>query len=165
VDSTTGESRPKRPKTPYVSRRCFGVRISGCARDISFVDYLQNGRTVNGECYVYGVIGAIEGRNCEKTTTTEVQCTVSQVDRHTNRPLNCFPVHRVLRIWLPGDYYLFADLKRTSRGKRFGPDEEAIAETEAYFEAKDKSFYEKGIVTLEKRWNERIALKGDCVNE
>ena len=37
-------------------------------------------------------------------------------------------------------------------GKRFGSNEEVIAETQAYFEAKDKSFYKKGIEILEQRW-------------
>ena len=41
----------------------------------------------------------------------------------------------------PSDYWLFADLKKALQGKRFGSDEEVIAETEAYFESKDKSFY------------------------
>ena len=36
------------------------------------------------------------------------------------------------------DYWLFTDLKKMLRGKRFGSNEEVIAETEAYFEAKDK---------------------------
>jgi len=43
--------------------------------------------------------------------------------------------------------------------------EEVIAETEAYFEAKDKSFYKKGIELLEKRWNQCITLEGDYVDE
>ena len=38
----------------------------------------------------------------------------------------------------PSDYYLFADLF-------------VISETNAYFKAKDKSFYKKGIEILEKR--------------
>ena len=49
------------------------------------------------------------------------------------------------------DYYLFADLKRMLQGKRFGSNEEVIAENDAYFKAKDKSFYKKGIKMLEKR--------------
>ena len=51
----------------------------------------------------------------------------------------------------PSDYWLFADLKKMLQGKRFGSNEEVIAETEAYFEAKDKSFYKHGIEKLEKR--------------
>ena len=62
------------------------------------------------------------------------------------------------------DCYLFADLKRMPQGKRFGSNEEVIAETEAYFEAKDKSLYKKGIEMLEKRWNECVTHKGDYVD-
>ena len=40
-----------------------------------------------------------------------------------------------------------------------------IAETEAYFEAKDKSFYKKGIEMLEKHWNGCITFEGNYVDE
>ena len=40
-----------------------------------------------------------------------------------------------------------------------------IAETEAYFESNDESFYKKGIEQLEKRWNKCIRLKGNYVDE
>ncbi len=50
-------------------------------------------------------------------------------------------------------------------GKTFGSNEEVISETEAYFEAKDKSFYKKGIELLEKHGNQSITLEGDYVNE
>ena len=53
----------------------------------------------------------------------------------------------------PSDYWLFEDLKRMLQGKRLGSNEEAISETEAYFEAKDKSFNKKGIKLLKKHWN------------
>ena len=59
----------------------------------------------------------------------------------------------------PSDYWLFADLKRMLLGKRFGSNEEVIPETDMYFEAKDKSFYEKGIKLLEKHWNQCITQK------
>ena len=50
----------------------------------------------------------------------------------------------------PSDYYLFAELKRMLQGKQFGSNEEVIAETKAYFKARDKSLYKKGIEMLEK---------------
>ena len=65
----------------------------------------------------------------------------------------------------PSDYWLFADLKKILQGKIFGSNEEVIAKTEAYFEARDKSFYKHGIQKLEKRWNDCIALKGDYIDE
>ena len=59
----------------------------------------------------------------------------------------------------PSDYYLFVDLKRMLQGESFDFNEEVIAENEAYFEAKNKSFYRKGMEMLEKRWNEYITLE------
>ena len=58
------------------------------------------------------------------------------------------------------DYWLFADLKRMLQEKKFDSNENLISETEAYFEAEDKSFYKKGIELLEKRWNQCITLEG-----
>ena len=40
-----------------------------------------------------------------------------------------------------------------------------ISETEAYFEAKDKSFYKKDTEVLEKRRNQCITLEGDYVDK
>ena len=61
----------------------------------------------------------------------------------------------------PSNYWLFADLKRMLQRKRLSSNEEVILETEAYFEAKDKSFYKKGIKLLEKCWNQCITQEGD----
>ena len=63
------------------------------------------------------------------------------------------------------DYWLFADLKRMLKGKRFGSNEEVISETEAYFEVKDKSFNKTGIELLEKHRIQCITLEGDYVDE
>ena len=65
----------------------------------------------------------------------------------------------------PSDYYLFTNLKRILQEKRFGSNDEMIAETETYFEAKGKSLYKKGIEMLEKRWSECITFKRDYVDE
>ena len=65
----------------------------------------------------------------------------------------------------PSSYWLFADLKRMLQRKRFGSIEEVISETEVYFEAKDRLFYQKSIELLEKHWNQCISLEGDYVDE
>jgi [histone H3]-lysine36 N-dimethyltransferase SETMAR len=48
----------------------------------------------------------------------------------------------------PSDFLLFADLKRIFAGKKFRTNEEVIAETEAYFEAKEKLYDKNGIYKL-----------------
>ena len=51
------------------------------------------------------------------------------------------------------------------QGKRFGSNEEMTLETEAYFKAKNKSFYKTGIELLEKCWNQCVTLEGDYIDE
>ena len=65
----------------------------------------------------------------------------------------------------PSDYWLFAAPKRMFKGKRFDSNEEVISETEAYFEAKDRSLNKKGIELSEKFWNLCFTLEGDYVDE
>ena len=40
-----------------------------------------------------------------------------------------------------------------------------MTEMNAYFEAKDESFYKKGIEMLEKRWTGCVAFEEDYVDE
>ena len=61
---------------------------------------------------------------------------------YMNWTLNCFRIHR-LDLAL-SDFFLFSDLKRMLAEKKFSADEEVIAETEVYFEAKDKSYIKNG---------------------
>jgi len=56
-------------------------------------------------------------------------------------------------------------LKKWLGGKRFSSNEEAINETNAYFEELDKSYYSNGVKKLEHRWNKCIELKGDYVEK
>ncbi|KAF7286632.1 hypothetical protein GWI33_004665 [Rhynchophorus ferrugineus] len=63
----------------------------------------------------------------------------------------------------PSDYFLFSDLKRMLACKKFLSNEGVIAETKAYFEAKDKSYYKNGIEKLEGRYNQCITLEGNYV--
>ena len=65
----------------------------------------------------------------------------------------------------PSDNWLFVDLKRMLQGKRFGSNEEAKLKTEAYFEAKYKSFNKYGIELLKKRCNQYITQEGDYTDE
>ena len=63
----------------------------------------------------------------------------------------------------PSDFFLFSDLKRMLAGKKFKSNDEVIAETEAYFDEKEKSYYKSGIEKLENRYTRCIALKGNYV--
>ena len=47
--------------------------------------------------------------------------------------------------------------------KKFKSNDEVIAETEAYFDEKEKSYYKSDIEKLENRYTRCIALKGNYV--
>ncbi|KAG5347119.1 SETMR methyltransferase, partial [Acromyrmex charruanus] len=63
------------------------------------------------------------------------------------------------------DYFLFSNLKKWFGGKRFTIKEQLTAETDAYFEWLDKSYYSDGLKKLENRWIKYIELKGDYVEK
>lgn len=65
----------------------------------------------------------------------------------------------------PCDFLLFPNLKNWLGGKRFTSNEEAINETNAYFEELDKSYFSGGLKKLESRWTKCIELKGDYVEK
>jgi [histone H3]-lysine36 N-dimethyltransferase SETMAR len=63
----------------------------------------------------------------------------------------------------PSDFFEFADLKRILAGMKFTTNEEAIAETEAYFEAISKSYYKNGIEKLYDGYNSCIAFERNFI--
>lgn len=60
----------------------------------------------------------------------------------------------------PSDCFLFSDLKRM-----LGLNEEVIAKTEVYFQAKKKSYYKNGITILEGRNSQCITLERNYVRK
>ena len=63
------------------------------------------------------------------------------------------------------DFYLFPKLKSNLRGTQFGSNEGAKAAVNEYLEDQEKDFYLEGIIKLEQRWTESIALKGDYIEK
>ena len=80
------------------------------AHGILFIDYFGKRRIINSKYYMVLLV-RLKEEITKKTTPSEEeksalsprQCAVSQVDRNngTNCTLNCFPIHRILWIWLP----------------------------------------------------------------
>ena len=119
----------------------------------------------------------LEGRNRQKMATNEKEKSALSPRQYTlchkliATMTKLYEFHFELLLYppyspdlSPSDYLLFTNLKRMLQGKRFDSNE-VKSETEMYFEAKDKSFYKKGIELLEKNWNQCITLERDYVNE
>lgn len=173
--TASDEPRPQRPKTQQSAGKVM-ASVFWDAHGIIFIDYLQKGQTINSDYY----IALLERLKAE----------IAKKRPHLNRKKVLFhqdnaPCHKSMKTMVkfnelgyellphppyspdlaPSDYFLFADLKRMLAGKKFKTDEEVIAETEAYFEAKPKSYFKSGIEKLENRWNQCIARDGNYVDE
>ena len=112
---------------------------------------------------------AFEGRNHQKIATNEEEKVLFHQDiALCHKPIvTMAKLHELHFELLPHPSYSPATTGclQTSKEKRFGSNEEVISETEAYFEAKVKSFYKKSIDLLEKYWNQCITLEGDHIDE
>ncbi|XP_025162257.1 histone-lysine N-methyltransferase SETMAR-like [Harpegnathos saltator] len=105
------EPKPKRGKKQQSTGKVM-ASVFWDARGIIFIDYLEKGQTINSEYYI------------------------TLLERYELLPHPPYSPDLA-----PSDFFLFADLKRMLAGKKFSTDEEVIAEAEAYFEAKEKSYY------------------------
>ena len=146
------------------------------AHSFLFIDYLKEDKTINSD-YCMALLNRLgteirkkrphmqkqkvlfhqDNALCLKSMKTMVKLNELSFELLPHPPYSPDPA--------PGNYWLSADLIKMLQGKRFGSNEEVIAETEAYFESKGESFYKKNIEKLEKRWNECITLDGNYVDE
>lgn len=65
----------------------------------------------------------------------------------------------------PSDFYLFPNLKKSLRGRRFANDEALKDAVHMFFEAQDKTFYLTGLELLKSRYEKCIDLRGDYVEK
>ena len=169
------ESRPKRPKTQQSAGKIM-ASVFWDMHGILLIDFLPKGQPINSDYYIT-LLDRLEDAIKKKRPHMAKKNPMFQQDYA--------PVHKSMKTMVklndlrfellphspyspdlaPSDFYLFADLKKMLQGKRFSSDDEVITATEAYFEAKDKSFYKKAIDSLEKRWNDCIVIEGDYVDE
>lgn len=167
------EPNPKRGKTQQSAGKVM-ASVFWDAHGIIFIDYLGKGKTINSDYYI-----ALLQRLKDEIAKKRPHLKKKKVLFHQDNA----PCHKSMKTMAklhelgfellphppyspdlaPSDFFLFSDLKRMLAGKKFKADEEVIAETEAYFEAKDKSYYKNGIEKLEDRYNRCIALDGNYV--
>ncbi|KAG5334183.1 SETMR methyltransferase, partial [Acromyrmex charruanus] len=112
---------------------------------IIHIDYLPSKQTINGDYYA----ALLDYFNKKKILFHQdnaliYTCPVPMAKFNEFRyELLLHPVYSPNLA--PCDYFLFSNLKKWFKGKRFTTREQLIAETEAYFEGLDKSYYSNGL--------------------
>ncbi|XP_054729345.1 histone-lysine N-methyltransferase SETMAR-like [Anastrepha obliqua] len=157
-----GESRPKRPKTQQSAGKIM-ASVFWDAHGIIFIDYLHKGQTINSDYYI-ALLERLKDEIAKKRPHMASHKSMKTMAKLNESGFELLPHPPYSPDLSPSDYWLFADLKKMLRGKRFGSNDEVIAETEAYFEGKEKSFYKGGIERLEKRWNDFSKLGISTMN-
>ena len=164
--TATSESCPKWPKMQTSAGKVL-TSVFWNVLDILFIDYLEKGRPINSEYFIALLVCLKEEITKKRPQMKKKKCSfiktmyVTSWSRHWQNYMNCtsnyFCTNPILQIWPP----VTNGCLQTSKGSN----EEVISVTNVCFEAKDKSFYEKGIKLLEKHWNQCITLVGDYVEE
>ena len=158
-----GEIRLKRLETRMSSGKVL-ASVFWDAHGILFIYCLEEGGTIKSEYYMALLVRLKEEIAKKRPQMKKKKVPFHQDNAPCHKSIAAMATLQELHFKLlphppyyldlaPSDYYLFAKLKKMLQGKRSGSNEETIAETEAYFEAKGKSFYKKGIEIFEKRWN------------
>lgn len=170
-----GCSAPKQVKGSKSSKKVM-ASVFWDAKGILLIDYLQTGRTITGEYYC-SLLDQLDEKIREKRPGLKKKKIIFHQDNA--------PAHKSVRTMAkfqelhyellehppyspdlaPSDFYLFPNLKRFLRGKRFSSNEEVIAAVDGYFEDLPENHFKNGICGLENRWKMCFEIKGEYVEE
>jgi len=146
------------------------------AEGISFIDYLEKGKTITGE-YYSNLFTKLDKKFVRKDPVCKRKKNHLSPGQCT-RPQNVLAMGKLRDLLykllenppytpdlVPSDFCLFPKFKLFLAGQRFYSNQEAIAAVEGYFADLTKNHYRDGIMALEHRWNKCISLKGDYVDK
>ncbi|QQP31674.1 Putative mariner transposase [Caligus rogercresseyi] len=158
-----GESAPKKANVGLSANKVMAT-VFWNARGVIHIDYLQKGRTMNGEYYTSLLDRFNDDLKKKRPHLAKKKVLFHQDNARVNTCVVSMAKFYELRFELlphPPDYFLFPNLKKWLAGKRFYSNNEIISQTNTYFEDLEKSYFLEGIKKLEKRWTKCIELKGD----
>ncbi len=131
------------------------------ARGIVYINYLENEKTTNSDYYTELLMRLKDKiarkqphMKKKKNHISSGQCIVPQINENNGQiervGLQSASTPIILSRANPQQLLIlyWSQNKKMLQKKRFGSNEEVIATTEAYFEAKDKLFYKRGIEKL-----------------
>ncbi|KAG5308268.1 SETMR methyltransferase, partial [Acromyrmex insinuator] len=124
------------------------------ARGIIHIDYLPSKQTINGNYYAALLDPyLVKKKVLFHQDNTRVHTYPAPMAKFNEFRYELLPHPAYSLDLVPCDYFLFPNLKKWFEGKRFTTREQLIAETEAYFEGLDKSYYSDGLKKLENHWS------------
>lgn len=169
------ERRPIKAKVVQSTKKVMATIFWDC-KGILLIDFKERNTTVNG-IYYASLLHKLRDNIREKRRGR-----LSKVVRllHDNAPVHTAAVSQeAIREcgfqemehppyspdMAPSDYYLFSNLKKDLRGRRFHDDNELQTAVMQHFEGKTADYFHKGIELLIDRCNKCIELSGDYIEK
>ena len=170
-----GEPTPKKAKTILSANKVMAT-VFWDAKGIIFIDYLEKGKTINGQYYA-----ELLQRLKDEVKNKRPHLAKKKIMFHHDNALANSSIVAMTKInelkfeffpqppyspdLAPSDYHLFPNLQKCLGGKKFDSNEEVIDAVNEYFEGLDESDYKNGITALEHRYEKCISLDGDYVEK
>jgi len=146
-----GESAPKKAKTVPSAGKVM-ASVFWDARGIIFIDYLQKGRTINGEYYANLLQRLGDEIKEQRPHVAKKKVLFHQDNAPVHTSIIAMAKINELKFELlphapyspdlaPSDYFLFPNLKKWLGDKRFTNNEEVESAVNGYFEEFNSSYY------------------------
>lgn len=170
-----GENPPRKAKVQQSTKKLM-CTIFWDFQGILMVDFKERNTVVNGEYYaslIYKLRDKIKEKRRGKLSKGVLLL-------HDNAPVHTAGVSKdAVRQcgftevehppyspdMAPSDYYLFPNLKRDLRGRKFSSDEELQAAVFSHFEDKNCDYFYKGLEMLIHRCQKCVSIHGDYIEK
>ena len=152
------------------------VTVFWDSRGIILINYLEIGKTINGEYYadlLQSLKAEIKTKRphlakkkilFHQDNASIHTCAVAMAKLHELR-FELIPHPPYSPDLAPSDFFLFPSLKKWLGGRKFSSNVAVEAAVNNYFSGLDESHFSDGMKVLEKRWTKCIELKGDYVEK
>lgn len=145
-------------------------------KGVLFVDFLHGRKTINAQYYsnllTEHVKVAIRGKRRKSQSSVSflqdnARPHTAALTRETLESLkwNVLPHPPYSPDLAPSDFHLFGPLKEFLGGQKFATDDEVEAAVQSWLDNQPKTFFERGIMLLPKRWRKCVELRGDYVEK
>ena len=145
-------------------------------KSIVFIDYLQKGKTINGDYYAKLLRELRQAIKSKRPGQLIKGVLLHQDNSTAHKSLVAMSVVHDCGFELidhppyspdlaPSDYFLFPNFEKHLAGKRYESDDDVISAVEEFFEGQKENFYSTGIRALQHRWKKCVDRKGDYVEK
>lgn len=171
----TSSPPPKKAKVQQSAGKVMLSVFWDC-RGVILTDYLPAGRTITGD-YYRKLLCDLREKIKEKRRG---MLSKGVLLLHDNAPAHS--AHKTVQVaqrcgyqilphppyspdLAPSDFFLFREMKKPLRGRRFIDNNDVIREVEGWFSGKKGEFYSGGLKQVKGRWEKCVVLGGDYVEK